>query len=82
MSDDKTVKDAFLDSVLRQIDIGDPAEARVTYDRLIDAGHSNNETLQLMAAVLKIETNKMLAENKPFDPVRYSALLKKLPRID
>ena len=82
MTDEKTVKDAFLDSVLRQIDNGDPPEARATYDRLIDAGHSNNETLQLMAAVLKIETNKMLSQSQPFDNARYTALLKKLPRID
>ena len=82
MADEKTVKDAFLDSVLRQIDSGEPPEARVTYDRLIDEGHSNNETLQLMAAALKIETNKMLGESQPFDSSRYAALLKKLPKID
>jgi len=82
MADEKTVKDAFLDSVLRQIDNGDPPEARLTYDRLIDDGLSNNETLQLMAAVLKIETNKMLSESASFDTARYSALLKKLPHID
>lgn len=82
MADEKTVKDAFLDSVLRQIDTGDPPEARATYDRLIDAGHSNNETLQLMAAALKIETNKMLAQSKPFDNAHYAAMLKKLPAID
>lgn len=82
MTDEKTVKDAFLDSVLRQIDSGDPPEARLTYDRLIDAGHSNNETLQLMAAALKIETGKTIAQAKPFDDARYTAMLKKLPRID
>ena len=82
MADEKTVKDAFLDSVLRQIDSGDPPEARLTYDRLIDDGLSNNETLQLMAAVLKIETNKMLSESAAFDAASYSALLRKLPHID
>jgi len=82
MADEKTVKDAFLDSVLRQIDSGEPPEARLTYDRLIDAGHSNNETLQLMAAVLKRETNKMLADSQAFDNARYSELLRKLPRLD
>ena len=82
MADEKTLKDAFLDSVLRQIDTGEPPEARLAYDRLIDEGHSNNETLQLMAAVLKIETNRMLAEATPFDTARYTTLLKKLPEID
>ena len=82
MAEERTVKDAFLDSVLRQIDNGDPPEARLTYDRLIDDGLSNNETLQLMAAVLKIETNKMLSESAAFDAASYSALLRKLPHID
>ena len=82
MAHEKTVKDAFLDSVLRQIDSGQPPEARATYDRLIDAGLGNNETLQLMAAVLKRETNTMLAESKEFDNERYSQLLRKLPSID
>ena len=82
MAEERTVKDAFLDSVLRQIDSGDPPEARLTYDRLIDDGLSNNETLQLMAAVLKIETNKMLSESQSFDNARYAAQLKKLPKID
>ena len=82
MAEERTVKDAFLDSVLRQIDSGDPPEARLTYDRLIDDGLSNNETLQLMAAVLKIETNKMLSESAAFDTASYSKLLKKLPDID
>ena len=82
MSDDKTVRDAFLDSVVRQIDSGDPPEARATYDRLIDEGHSNNETLQLMAAALRKETNAMLESSKDFDNARYAAMLKKLPELD
>ena len=75
---DKTVRDAVLDTVLGQIDTGEPPEARATYDRLVDAGASNSQALQLMAAALRIEMSRMLNESTPFDNERYSALLAKI----
>ena len=76
---DKTVRDAMLDTVLQQIDSGDPPQARDTYDRLIDGGASNSQALQLMAAALRTEMNRMLTESRPFDNERYAALLQKIP---
>jgi hypothetical protein len=78
MGNDKTVRDAMLDTVLKQIDSNDPPEARETYDRLIDAGASNSQALQLMAAALRVEMGRMLTESTPFDNERYTALLKKV----
>ena len=75
---DKTVRDAVLDTVLNQIDTGDPPEARSTYDRLIDGGASNSQALQLMAGALRVEMNRMLTESTPFDNVRYAAALAKI----
>ena len=75
---DKTVRDAMLDTVLNQIDTGDPPEARATYDQLINAGASNSQALQLMAAALRVEMNRMLTESTPFDNERYAALLAKV----
>ena len=75
---DKTVRDAVLDTVLNQIDTGEPPEARTTYDRLIDAGASNSQALQLMAQVLRVEMNEMLTKSTPFDNARYAAGLAKL----
>ena len=76
---EKTVRDAVLDTVLNQIDTNDPPEARITYDRLIDGGASNSQALHAMAAVLKVEMNRMLTESKPFDSERYTAALRKIP---
>ena len=76
---DKTVRDAMLDTVLNQINTNDPPEARDTYDRLIDGGASNSQALHLMSAVLKTEMARMLTEATPFDNERYSAALKKIP---
>ena len=76
---DKTVRDAMLDTVLNQINTNDPPEARTTYDRLIDGGASNSQALHLMAAALRIEMSRMLTESTPFDNDKYSVLLKKIP---
>ena len=79
---DRTVRDAVMDTVLNQIDTGDPPEARQTYDRLIDGGASNSQALQLMAAVLRVEMNEMLSKSVPFDNARYGAGLAKLKAPD
>lgn len=79
---DRTVRDAMLDTVLSQIDRGEPPEARATYDRLIDGGASNSQALQLMAAAMRVEMSRMLSESTPFDNTKYAALLTKIPSGD
>ena len=76
---DKTVRDAMLETVLGQINDNDPPEARDTYDRLVFGGHSNSQALRLMSAVLKGEMERMIGEGTPFDNERYSELLRKIP---
>jgi len=75
---DKTVRDAMLDTVLNQLETGDPPEAKKAYDRLVAAGQSKNQALQLMAAALRVEMNRMLTEATPFDNAKYAALLAKI----
>jgi hypothetical protein len=81
MSNDKTVKDGFLDTVLKQIENGSPPEARKTFERLKSEGHSETESLHLMTAVLRSEMDKMIQESKSFDDAAYTELLKKLPHV-
>ena len=75
---DKTVRDAMLDTVLNQIETGDPPEAKRTYDKLTAAGQSKSQALQLMAAALRVEMNRMLNEGTPFDNAKYAALLARI----
>ena len=79
MSSDKTVRDAFLDTVLNQIETGDPPETKATFERLMAAGQSKSQALQHIAAALRIEMNRMLTESSPFDNKRFAALLEKIP---
>jgi uncharacterized protein HemY len=78
MSNDKTVRDVMLDTVLNQINTNDPPQARETYDRLIDEGASNSQALRLMSEALRVEMDRMLKEATPFDSARYAELLAKV----
>lgn len=79
---DKTVVDVILDTVLNQINTGDPPEAKLTYDRLIEGGASNAHAMQLMAVALRAEMGRMLSDSTPFDNERYAALLADIPTRD
>ena len=79
---DRTVKDAFMEVVVNQLETGDPPETKATLDRLTAAGHSNSEAMQLIAAVARNEMQAMMAASRPFDNARYAALLAKLPQLD
>ena len=82
MSDDKTVRDGFLSSVVTQISTGDPPEAKQTYDRLLAEGQTDSQAIQLMGLALKKEMRDMISQSRGFDNNRYVALLKRLPEID
>ncbi|MGE5615424.1 MAG: hypothetical protein ACM3X5_00770 [Bacillota bacterium] len=82
VSDEKTVRDGFLSSIVNQISTNDPPEARQTYDRLRADGRTDTEALQLMGLVLKNEMQKMISESRGFSNERYISLLEKLPDIE
>ena len=82
MSDDKTVRDGFLSTVVNQISSNDPPEAKATYDRLKGQGLSDTQALQLIGLALKKEMKQMIAESRGFDNERYIALMNKLPDIE
>lgn len=79
---DKTVRDAFMEVVVNQLETNDPPETKATLDRLVAAGHSNGEAMQLIAAVARNEMQAMLAASRQFDRTRYAGLLAKLPELD
>ena len=82
MSDDKTVRDGFLSSIVTQISSGDPPQAKETYDRLLAEGQTDSQAIQLMGLALKKEMRDMISQSRGFDNDRYVALLKRLPEID
>ena len=81
-SEDKTVRDGFLSTVVHQIATNEPPETKATYERLQAQGLTEGQALQLIGLVLKKEMKEMIMESRGFDNDRYIALMKKLPEID
>ena len=79
---DRTVRDAFMEVVVNQLETGDPPETKATLERLMAAGHARGEAMQLIAAVARNEMQAMMAAGREFDGARYAALLAKLPVIE
>ena len=81
MSNEKTVRDGFLNTVHEQIASGDPAVVRATRDRLVSQGLSEAEAAQMIAIVLRNEMKQMISESRNFDDVRFAGLLEQLPNL-
>jgi hypothetical protein len=79
---DRTVKDAFMEAVVNQLETGDPPETKATLDRLVGGGLARGEAMQLIAAVVRKEMQAMLAGGGQFDNARFAQQLAKLPQID
>ena len=82
MDNDKTVRNVFLETVLTQVESGEPPEAKATLDRLMAGGQSRGQALHHIAAALRQEMDRMLSESTPFDDARYATLLAKIPAED
>jgi uncharacterized protein YoaH (UPF0181 family) len=81
MSNERTVRDGFLNTVQEQIASGDPPVVRETRDRLVGQGLSEGEAAQMIAIVLRNEMKQMIAESRSFDDVRFAGLLHQLPAL-
>ena len=81
MSNERTVRDGFLNTVQEQIASGDPPVVRETRDRLVGQGLSEGEAAQMIAIVLRNEMKQMISESRSFDNARFSELLNKLPTL-
>ena len=72
------LKALILEVVENQIRASDPPETRLTFERLLAAGYSRKQALEMIGSALVEEIWDILHERKPFDRARFSALLEKL----
>jgi hypothetical protein len=77
----RDLKQELLERVHAQVREGHPPAAAEAFHRLRAAGRSQEETLQLLAAALLVETHAMARDSRPFDADGYSRALDALPRI-
>lgn len=72
------LKAVILEVIENQLRENNPPETRQTFERLLAAGHSRQEAIEMIGSALVGEIWAMLKENKPYDPVRYRAALEKI----
>ena len=75
------LRQALLEVVENQLRDGNPPETRTTLARLMGAGHSRAEAVELLAAVVAAEVFDVLKAGRPYDRDRYVAALAGLPRL-
>lgn len=73
--------EALRTTIREQIASGEPAEAKLTYDRLCARGLTDDQTVEFMAAVLAAEMFEMLKHQKPYDREHYETALRALPTL-
>ncbi|MDH5389155.1 MAG: hypothetical protein OEY06_12005 [Gammaproteobacteria bacterium] len=79
--DEKRVEEAMLVIVENQLKENNPADTRVTLDRLMAMGESRKNALQYIAIVLSDEVFEMMKDNVVFNEQRYIEKLKALPEL-
>ncbi len=77
----KVVRAAMYEVVDNQLRAGDPPETRQTLERLMAEGHSEAEARRMIAAMVASEIFDMLKHKAAYDPARYLAALKRLPKM-
>ena len=73
--------EAILEAVENQLRDLNPPEAKETYERLIASGISDKEARRLIAVALSSEIYEALKSNENYNPGRYIAFLRKLPKL-
>jgi len=72
------LKEEILEVVENQLRDGDPPETRQTLERLLAAGYSRQQAVEMIGSVVVEEGWVGLHDKKPFDRVRFVGLLEKL----
>ena len=72
------LKALILEVVENQIRASDPPETRQTFERLLAAGYSRKQAMEMIGSALVEEIWGMLHERKLFDRGRFAGLLEKL----
>ena len=75
------LQSAIMKVVENQLRSNDPPQTRQTFERLIAAGHAEQEAKRLIACVVSAEIFDVLKKNEPFNLDRFVKGLNKLPTM-
>ena len=80
-SDGDMLREAMFETVGDQIRDRNPPAAKHAFDRMTDEGYSKQDAMGLIATVLSMEMNGMLAREEVYNEERYVGLLNALPAL-
>ena len=72
---------ALLTAIDAQMKANEPPETLQTLVRRMEAGHSRDAAMKLIASALIAEVTNVLRENSTYDRDRYVANLNRLPKL-
>ena len=72
---------AIIEVVENQLRSNDPPQTRQTFERLIQAGHSEEEAKHLIGSVVSAEIFDVLKRQEPFNLDRFVKALDRLPTM-
>jgi len=72
------LKNVILEVVENQLKTNDPHVTRKTLKRLMAAGYSRQQAMEMIGTAVIGEVREVLHNNQPFDLERYTALLDEL----
>jgi hypothetical protein len=78
---DPQLQAAIMKVVENQLRSNDPPQTRQTFERLIQAGHSEEEAKQLIGSVVSAEIFDVLKKQEPFNLDRFVKALDRLPAM-
>lgn len=71
----------LIQAIENQLESDNPPAAKAVYNKLTLVGYERDDILELMAHVLAIEIDAMLAADRPFDGQWYETALRALPEL-
>ncbi|HMQ61922.1 MAG TPA: DUF1841 family protein [Flavilitoribacter sp.] len=81
MSINEILQAQFMEVVENQLRMDDPAETRLTLERLEQAGYSLQDSKKLISACVATAIAETLRNDEPFDEAKYIENLNRLPDL-
>lgn len=79
--EEQFVESTLTQAIENQLESGEPAAAKATYNKLKLVGYEHDDIVELMAHVLAYEIDAMLEADRPFDSQWYETTLRALPEL-
>lgn len=79
--EEEFAESTLIQAIENQIESDNPPAAKATFNKLTLVGYERDDILEMMAHVLAVEIDGILAEDRPFNTEWYEKALRALPQM-